>query len=187
MTRKEMITYLEQNPDNTKEGYIDALGDTYFNEAVSMGFLTTNLGDIYWTTQLLSDYYDDLFGEDGKDTDTTKDKKPYYPTTVLECFQVLGIEHQYHLCGVGYGHKSELCTNYQCLLICLDAYHKIANYTPDWTDKNETKYVIGTWLGKPIKTASTERNYKLAFPTSDMRAAFYHNFYSLIEYCKELL
>ena len=80
------------------------------------------------------------------------------------------------------------------LLIARNAYWKIAGeqmglgkpWKPDWND-SDNKFVIqyldnevGFWLSRGL-------NYILAFPTVEMRDAFYENFKELIEQCKELL
>ena len=83
------------------------------------------------------------------------------------------------------------------LLICRDAYWKIAGeekglgkpWEPDWKESNGgyryciynegNSIILGKeWLG---------RNVFLAFPTAEMRDAFYENFKDLINKCKELL
>ena len=59
-------------------------------------------------------------------------------------------------------------------------------WAPDWLDDN-LKPCIGTASNEIIKCTSYSDNTILAFPTEEMRDAFYENFKELIEQCKELL
>ena len=87
-----------------------------------------------------------------------------------------------------------LINNFYKLLICRDAYWKIAgeqmgldkSWKPDYTDDN-VKYIIGVHRDHLDLNATIERNYILIFPTEEVRDAFYDNFKDLIEECKELL
>ena len=118
-------------------------------------------------------------------------KKPTYPTTYEECCEFLGKTKAYQSVS---GYKTELLEDFQKILICRDAYWKIAGeelglgepWKPDWND-GDNKFVIqylnnevGFWLSRGL-------NYILAFPTVELRDAFYENFKDLIEQCKELL
>lgn len=87
-----------------------------------------------------------------------------------------------------------LLYNLQELLICRDAYWKIAGeqmklgkpWEPDFG--NEVLYCIYNYWGEIIKDKTTlVINKILIFPTEEMRDAFWENFYDLIEVCKELL
>lgn len=93
------------------------------------------------------------------------------------------------------GYKCELLLNLQKLFICRDAYWKIAGeqlgleepWQPDWENKENTKYCITT-INRQIKTITTDVfNYFLAFPTAEIRDAFYNNFKDMIELCKSVL
>jgi hypothetical protein len=114
-------------------------------------------------------------------------KKPKYPKTYEECCDVLGKTKAYQSVS---GYKTELLEDFQKLLICRDAYWKIAG---DWEEKRKEKamhYVIcSTLLGEVVKDTMPNciANYLLDFPTEEMRDAFYENFNDLIEECKELL
>lgn len=130
--------------------------------------------------------------------------KPKYPTTYVECCKVMGINYRAQLSytnpdverGNTYLTKEkQLLDSFMRLRICRNAYWKIAGeemgldkpWGPDWTDAGESKYcivnkegIIDKWIQKTI--------YKtLAFPTEEMRDAFYENFKDLIEQCKKLL
>lgn len=117
--------------------------------------------------------------------------KPQYPKTFEECCNVL---QTYCTVFSRYGYKEEQIALFQKLLICRDAYWKIKGeemglsepWKPDWNDVN-FKYCI-KGIGKKIERVS-EMNIIciLAFPTKEMRDAFFENFKDLIEQCKEFL
>ena len=111
--------------------------------------------------------------------------KPKYPTTYVECKEMLD-ENVY--CGF-----SALMT-LRNLIICRDAYWKIAGeemgldkpWEPDWNDLNRKYFISLTCDG--IGLYDDFRNPQvLVFPTEEMRDVFYENFKDLIEQCKELL
>ena len=113
-----------------------------------------------------------------------RDKKPQYPTTYKECCDVLGIDT---MDNDAKGYKHFLVIQFQELLIARDAYWKIAG---DWRPEFrfvKKKYCIMTKDNKVISATVEETNRILAFPTEEMRDAFYNNFKDLIEQCKELL
>jgi hypothetical protein len=110
-----------------------------------------------------------------------------YPKTFLGCCDVLGIEGTISR-GVK-GHKSNLLDTFQKLLICLDAYWKIAGeemgldkpWKPDWNDKKQDKH------GFYNEIKNTFINSKVfVFPTAKMRDVFYENFKKLIKECKNI-
>ena len=122
-------------------------------------------------------------------------KKKEYPKSYKECCESLYINHNRNECYEAsiLGHKIEALSR---LLICRDAYWKIAGekmglgkpWEPDWCDYT-TKYCI---LYSPQYRGICKRQYDgikhiLAFPTEEMRDAFYEAFKELIEECKELL
>lgn len=119
-------------------------------------------------------------------------KKPQYPKTYEECCDVLGKTKAYQSVS---GYKTELLEYFQQLLICRDAYWKIAGeemglgkpWGPDWSTENECKYVIEVYRNNVRKNSQGYFNTLLAFPTEEMRDVFYENFKTLIEECKELL
>ena len=95
--------------------------------------------------------------------------------------------------------KEHLLTSLQKLLICRDAYWKIAGddmglgkpWKPDY-DSGVDKYGIICMNGvvqESNPTTNWERhlNKVLDFPTAEMRDAFYENFEVEIKSCKELL
>ena len=119
-------------------------------------------------------------------------KKPQYPKTYEECAQIL-LERASVRNDIGY--KGDLLIALQQLLVCRDAYWKIAGeqmglgklWKPDWEKADERKYCIVNTEGNVAKWVQKTTNKILAFPTEEMRDAFYENFKDLIEACKELL
>ena len=113
-------------------------------------------------------------------------KKPKYPRSVEECCEILG----YPVWGGDIGYKSSLLMKFQMLLICRDAYWKIAgeemglgkSWEPDWDNLSTNHEFI-----KINKGCFTYSSRVLVFPTAKMRDAFYEAFKDLIEECKELL
>jgi hypothetical protein len=93
-----------------------------------------------------------------------------------------------------YSNKT-LLNNLNKLIICLDAYWKIAGeemgldnpWEPDWKHLNRKFYCIYNSKNNIVKNVTYGENKILAFPTEEMRDAFYENFKDLIESCKELL
>ena len=128
-------------------------------------------------------------------------KKPKYPTSYNDCCDILGFknrnktEQQFlNSCDL---YDAELMTKLSMLKVCRDAYWKIAGeklelgkpWKPDWNWENTTKLKYGIALYNDTITKMYLRNENvfLAFPTEEMRDAFYDNFNDLIECCKELL
>lgn len=121
-------------------------------------------------------------------------KKPKYPKTFDECLNILYCKS---VLRTIIGHKTELLFNLEKLLICRDAYWKIAGkkmgsdgpWEPDYLkDANTIRYAIYNTGDEIVKLdGKLYRNYILCFPTIEMRDAFYENFKDLIEQCKELL
>lgn len=113
-------------------------------------------------------------------------KQPQYPKTYEECCKVLSLGENSKLYTKGY--KASIIQDFQKLLICRDAYWKIAgDWKPNWEDETDIYYTI-SYDGVNIKCYNNTDVYsKLAFPTEEMRDVFYGNFKKLIEECKELL
>ena len=135
-------------------------------------------------------------------------KKLKYPQTYEECAEILGFKPIHGLAlqlVVSSGFRisdTQICAfernlttrleYFRKLLICRDAYWKIAgDWKPDY-DSGVDKFGIFCYDGKVDKSSASthwERhcNKILDFPTAEMRDAFYDNFKDLIEECKELL
>ena len=124
------------------------------------------------------------------------EKKPKHPKSYEECLKVLNIPYAalYIQQPPRYNYKLDLLLKFQTLLICRDAYWKIAGeemglgkpWEPDWQGM-PTKYVLNNDNGKIVKNAFWYSKQILGFPTEEMRDAFYESFKKLIEECKELL
>lgn len=128
-------------------------------------------------------------------------KQPQYPKTYEECCKVLGadpsriivLSNRKDIIHEENKHCFEMYNLYQ-LLICRDTYWKIAGeemglgkpWEPYWTIYKH-KFCLGTDKDKIIEECVTTGNRILAFPTAEMRNAFFDNFKDLIEIVKELL
>ena len=124
-------------------------------------------------------------------------KKLHYPKTYEECCEVLNYESNEDEINCYQGHLIE---SFVKLFTCRNAYWKIAgeqmglgkSWEPDYNEESyeqgsSIKYVIyytGIYITKERKCTPS---YILAFPTEEMRNAFYENFKEFIEICKELL
>lgn len=129
------------------------------------------------------DFYDDKGNIINTKEITMKKKQPEYPKTYVECAKLLGCFGAAHIDG----YKGELLDKFQELLICRDAYWKIADdWKPNFSN-DDNKFIIACYYGKIYITTATNFNKVLVFPTEEMRDAFYENFKELIEVCKELL
>ena len=120
-------------------------------------------------------------------------KKPKYPNEYEECVRIAKNIHGYdiHIDAPAY---RELMESFVKLLICRDAYWKIAGEEMRLGDswkydmsKDEFSCAISYQYGCIEKNEIRHKNAILAFPTKEMRDAFYENFKDLIEQCKELL
>jgi hypothetical protein len=60
-------------------------------------------------------------------------------------------------------------------------------WKPDWLDIEQDKYVLFTHNNVICSNRYVLGHNILAFPTEEMRDAFYENFKDWIEQCKELL
>lgn len=122
-------------------------------------------------------------------------KKPQYPETYEECCRIVNanpyVRLVYNLSdGQKYSYDEDNLRLYESirkLLICRDAYWKIAGWKPNWKDFSTQKYSISVDKDKVILSQRVTGSRIFAFPTEEMRDAFYENFKDLIEECKELL
>ena len=121
------------------------------------------------------------------------EKKPKYPDNYEECVRIAKNIHGYdiHIDVPAYG---ELMESFVKLLICRDAYWKIAGEEMgmgySWKydmSKDEFSCAISYQYGRIEKNEIRHKNAILAFPTKEIRDAFYENFKKEIEQCKELL
>lgn len=138
--------------------------------------------------------------------------KKEYPKTYEECCRVLGLNSEitdsellfyYPLkCG-DYTTirlpEMEKFEKFIQLYLCRNAYWKIYGeenglgkpWEPDYSGTFEhgtpIKYVIYNIGTHIVKERKSSPNHILSFPSAEMRDAFYENFKSEIEFCKELL
>ena len=158
-------------------------------EYIKYSDLKVNLDDIAKNIEFdLTNYSYEV--KDGKLI--IKEKKPKYPKTYKECRAIL----DNYITGNISGYKAPLLISLQKLLVCLDAYWKIAGeemgldkpWEPEYPSKHYI-YTIETNKNQIICNSiiNTYNNRILSFPTKEMRDAFYENFKELIEDCKELL
>jgi hypothetical protein len=128
--------------------------------------------------QTISDLYDKL-------------RKPQYPKTFIECCEILYPNEKFQLIALPFkGHNYKKLFALQKLLICRDAYWKIAGeqmgldkpWKPDWDNLSTTHEFIKINKGCFIYSSRV-----LVFPTKEMSDAFFENFKELLEACTELL
>ena len=104
------------------------------------------------------------------------------PTDINEALEILDLS----MLMEGNYRKGQLNTLQQ-LLIFRDAWWKMADdWKPDW-EEDDIKYCLRFMHNSITRNHSEVGSYVLAFPTAEMRDAFYDNFKDLIEQCKELL
>jgi hypothetical protein len=142
----------------------------------------------------------------------TVNKKPTYtyPTTYEECCEVLMGKtnfSEFTLVPIKYSNTTkfdnnvspdapymEIFNNLYTIIICRDAYWKIAGeqmgldkpWKPDWNEETD-KFTISNKCNKIYLNYTAWYAEVLSFPTEEMRNVFYENFKDLIEQCKELL
>ena len=105
------------------------------------------------------------------------------PTDMIEALEILDLS----MLMEGNYRKGQLYALQQ-LLIFRDAWWKMADdWKPDWTNFKVNKFCIGVDRNITNSCNKVTGNKILAFPTEEMRDAFYECFKDLIEECKELL
>ena len=120
-----------------------------------------------------------------------KKKEVTYPKTYEECCEVLRKTKAYQSVS---GYKTELLEDFQKLLICRDAYWKLAGeemelgkpWEPSYDEECYDYVYYICYNSTGFGYSNTIRRI-LVFPTEEMRDAFYDNFKELINACKELL
>ena len=125
-------------------------------------------------------------------------KKKEYPKTYAECCRVLGVsEFEYNHTGTKVWYRHKLMATLDNLMLCRDAYWKLYGeenglgkpWEPDYKNPDIDLYVIINIYNR-VEKAKYGYGFQhcvLTFPTEEMRDAFYENFKSEIESCKELL
>lgn len=132
----------------------------------------------------LGDDYE-IVVEDGRTF--VQKKKSQYPKTYEECCQHLGCDDKL---------SAGKLVLFQQLINARNAYWKIAGeemgLDKSWEPNckslvNNEYFTIHTFNNEIIKSGTSHRNAILAFPSAEMRDAFYENFKNLIEECKNFL
>ena len=173
---REKVT--EDNVNYCQAGKITAVcfQDTNYEDKVEL-----QLGNNY-----------EIKEENGKYYAVKKQSK--YPKTYEECCKVFCCKPIVGFAGLD-DNEENLYGNFIALKRCRDAYWKIAGeqiglnepWKPDWKDNYQKKWLIDFYQGEINFTSGTNIQFFLAFPTAEIRDAFYENFKELIENCKELL
>ena len=119
-------------------------------------------------------------------------KKPEYPKTYEECAMLLrlGVLNELKYDSHNIIYRIDLIVSLQKLIICRDAYWKVSGREYDFDyDLDEALYYIYTdEYGDIVKSDDMKgRNCMLGFPTAEAQEAFYENFRTELEICKELL
>lgn len=118
-------------------------------------------------------------------------KQSQYPKNYEEC-ESSGISSNPVIVAMAQGVSMY---SFARLIVIRNTYWEIAGkkmglgkpWEPDWRNYEEQKYCIRTDKGKITLSEAVTGNKILAFPTPEMRDAFYENFKKEIEMCKELL
>jgi hypothetical protein len=116
-----------------------------------------------------------------------------YPKTYEECCKVLGVsEFEYNHTGTKMWYRHKLMATLDNLMLCRDAYWKIAGEEmglgkPWEPSKDEMAYSIYRHSNKIGTEMFLGKSVTFEFPTAEMRDTFYENFKEEIEQCKELL
>ena len=123
--------------------------------------------------------------------------QPQYPKTYKECCVVLGLEDdETEIAVMGWSSDEAPVEKFMQLLRCRNAYRKIAGkqmglgkpWEPDFANCTIPHYCIFiNHTGDVVKECFYGSRCVFAFPTEEMRDAFYENFKDLTEQCKELL
>ena len=101
-----------------------------------------------------------------------KSRQSEYPKTYVECCNVLEIKYVSYCVG----YQEDLLDNFQQLIVCRDAYWKIAGWNPKV--KSDIYY---------MNTLPSYLRDLFPMPTEEMRDTFFNNFKELFESCKAFL
>ena len=196
----EKVNTLKIQSDNmeteTHKGYYTTEPETT-NKSKKVAWLTFGDNDFADKVELdLSNR--ELIQEDGKWFVVKKKSK--YPETYEECCEIVQVGKEHTLEGEiirKNNYKIAILESFQKLLICRDAYWKIAGeemglgkpWEPDYKNPDIDLYVI---INSYNQVDKAQYGYGFpvrifTFPTAEMRDAFYENFKELIEQCKAFL
>ena len=169
----------------------------YVDEVEIMGYSSP----AYWRCPIGYEFRDENNNIINAQKIVLKKKKPKYPKTYVECCTILGFHYDHYLT---YDDEKNLPVSqdesdfidsvdaFAKLMICKKAYWKIAgeegeSWEPDWCNNTQYKYYISAEYNEIKLNFNSTTNKILAFPTAEMRDAFYENFKELIEQCKAFL
>lgn len=122
-------------------------------------------------------------------------KKPIeLPKTFEECCETLNIINSGMPCVMA-SHLGHAISNLAKLILMRDAYWTVyaenmglsKPWKPDWTNTRENKYCIYCVANELKMQPTLELQHLLAFPTRAICDAFFKDFRTLIESCKEFL
>ena len=133
------------------------------------------------TEIILGDNFELKAEEDGRVFVVRKGK--IWPNTYVECREIM----ECCLPVISYGAYSGPLNALAKLLVCRDAYWKIAN---EWKPEKMYGSLIPCIVkseGKIVCDSIVTTPGFLMFPTEEMRDVFYENFKDLIEMCQELM
>ena len=171
-TAQQLQPYKKQETMKNTRVIISENGDKVFLKTLTHDITEINIDKDY-----------EIIEENGKFYAIKK--KPKYPKTYEECCDILNTCINIPTVP---GYKGSVVAKLQQLLICRGAYWKIAeDWKPEWSMYTNKKYCIKYSQNEIKKCEFVTESKILAFPTKEMRDAFYENFKDLIELCKELL
>lgn len=145
------------------------------------------------------EFYDDKNNRIDSKSITIKKKPIEYPNTFVGCFRAkFGNRSPYNDCMVfqNPGYMGKEITTFQRIIFYRDAYWNLAgdlmglnkSWAPRFENCNIPHYCIYVnFQGDITMEVMYGSRCILAFPTAEMRDAFYENFKELIESCKEFL
>ena len=122
-------------------------------------------------------------------------KKKRYPKTYEECCKVLNTDDDSIIDISVPLHYNHLLISFTQLLICRDAYWKIAGeemglgkpWEPDWRKEGYIIYRYQDDIIGGYRAAGFVEHHIFEFPTKEIQNAFKENFDTDIKICKELL
>ena len=180
-TAKQLQPYKEQETMKNTRVIISENGDKVLLKTLTHDMTEINIDKDYEIIEVNGKYY-------------AVKKKPQYPKTFIEVLNFWHpdrqLEDDYQRC-----YKKDLVEKLQDLLYARGAYWKIAGeqmglgkpWEPDWLNVEQDKYVLFTHNNAICSNCYVLGHNILAFPTAEMRDAFYENFKDLINQTKELL
>ena len=181
------------------QGYEDAVKTEMMYKEKEKQELLLGLVSVANKGQELIPHKDYEIKQDGEKFYLVKKKKKF-PKTYEECCKVVRYNpHRIDDMGETIcGYKSKLLRVFQMLLVCRDAYWKIAGeemelgkpWEPDWYGGSLYLFYYNPQRDEFVKahySLGGSANSAFVFPTTEMRDAYMENFDPDIEKCKELI